>query len=162
MQVDNTVMAVYFLGYDYMKKQTITNRSKIMRSIHSSDTKAEIILRKNLWKAGVRYRKNYKKLPGTPDIALTKYKIAIFVDGDFWHAHNIDKLLGRIKTNKDFWTHKLKRNSERDIDVNDSLLDIGWIVLRFWESDIKNNLQNCLKEISEYLPLDIRVKLNTH
>ena len=62
----------------------------------------------------------------------------------------------------DFWTHKLKRNSERDIDVNDSLLDIGWIVLRFWESDIKNNLQNCLKEISEYLPLDIRVKLNTH
>ena len=123
-----------------------------MQRIRSKDTKAEMLLRKALWHKGVRYRKNYKLLPGTPDIAITKYRIVIFVDGDFWHAKGHEQNPGeQIATNKEFWKAKLIRNVERDRYVNELLLEQGWIVLRFWESDIKKNLGKCVDEIMIFL-----------
>ena len=123
-----------------------------MQHIRSKDTKAEILLRKALWRKGLRYRKNVKVLPGKPDIVFTKHKIVIFVDGDFWHARGHEKNPGeQIDTNKNYWIDKLKRNVARDRYVNELLLEQGWLVLRFWESDIKNNLDNCVEEIMKYL-----------
>lgn len=131
---------------------TKEQRHKCMKNVKSVNTKPEVLLRKALWHDGIRYRKNYKKLPGTPDIAITKRKIAIFVDGDFWHARNHQDNPGeQIKSNKDFWLLKLARNVERDKEVNDALLAEGWLVLRFWESDIKSDVERCLAEVKKYL-----------
>ena len=131
---------------------TKEQRKKNMQHIRSKDTKAEILLRKSLWKKGVRYRKNYVRLPGKPDIAITKHRIAIFVDGDFWHARGHEERPGeQIATNKNFWSSKLKRNVERDRYVNELLLEQGWLVLRFWESDIKASFDTCVKTILKYL-----------
>lgn len=128
-------------------------RRYAMQSVHSENTKPEVILRKALWHRGIRYRKNYNALPGKPDIVLTRQKIAIFVDGDFWHARGHQMQPGeQVKSNKKYWGPKLKRNVERDKEVNDMLTELGWIVLRFWESDIKKNLEGCIKEIFRYLP----------
>lgn len=128
------------------------SRSKVMSRIRSKDTKPEIMLRKALWKHGLRYRKNYRKLPGTPDIALTRQHIAIFIDGDFWHAHNHEAKPGeQIRTHKDYWQGKLARNVERDHEVTSQLTDMGWVVLRYWESDIKKDLPACLSEILSYV-----------
>ena len=136
-----------------MDSLTREQRRKIMQHISSKNTKAEVMLRKRLWHLGIRYRKNYKPLPGTPDIAITKYRIAIFVDGDFWHARGHEAKPGeQIQTNKDFWTKKLKRNVERDQDVNQALLEMGWLVLRYWDSDIKKDCETCVKDIMQYLP----------
>ena len=123
-----------------------------MQRIRSKDTKAEILLRKALWHKGIRYRKNYTKLSGKPDIVITKHKIAIFVDGDFWHARGHEEQPGeQIATNKSFWAAKLKQNVERDRYINELLLEQGWIVLRFWESDVKKNLKKCVDEVMGYL-----------
>ena len=139
---------------DVLSKQ---QRSTTMQRIRSKDTKAEIILRKTLWRRGIRYRKNYRKLPGTPDIAITKFRIAVFVDGDFWHARGHENAPGeQIGTNQAFWTKKLKRNVERDREVNDALLEQGWLVLRYWESDVLKNVEKCVSAIMEYMPNRIR------
>lgn len=123
-----------------------------MQRIRSKDTKAEIKLRKALWHKGIRYRKNYKDLPGKPDIAITKHRIAVFVDGDFWHAHGHEDQPGKqIATNKKYWAAKMKRNVERDRFVNELLLEQGWLVLRFWESDVKKDLDTCVQTVLKYL-----------
>jgi len=130
---------------------TPAQRKKNMQHIRSKDTEAEILLRKALWRKGLRYRKNVNHLPGKPDIVFTKHKIVIFVDGDFWHARGHEKNPGeQIDTNKSYWITKLKRNVARDRYVNELLLEQGWLVLRFWESDIKNNLDSCVEEIMKY------------
>ncbi len=85
---------------------------------------------------------------------ITKYRIVVFVDGDFWHARGHEKNPGeQIRTNQAFWSEKLKRNVERDREVNEALLDLGWIVLRYWESDIVKNMEACISEIMEYMPI---------
>ena len=123
-----------------------------MSRIRAKDTRAEVLLRKALWKKGLRYRKNYAALPGKPDIALTRQKIAIFVDGDFWHARGHQDFPGeQVASNKEYWQKKLARNVERDKDVNDALTEAGWLVLRFWETDIKRDLSGCVRQIVEYL-----------
>ena len=105
-----------------MDRLSEEQRYKSMSRNRSSDTKPERLLRKALWSKGIRYRKNYKGLPGSPDIALTRYRIAIFVDGDFWHARgHRDNPGEQIASNKDFWQKKLSRNVERDIEVDDCL-----------------------------------------
>lgn len=130
---------------------TKEQRHKNMSCIRSKDTKAEVQLRKELWHRGIRYRKNYKCLPGTPDIALLGPKIAIFVDGDFWHAKGHQNNPGeQVRTNQQFWQKKLSANVERDKYINDILLEQGWLVLRFWESDVKNNLDECIANIMQY------------
>ncbi|MCM1399350.1 MAG: very short patch repair endonuclease [Clostridium sp.] len=130
-----------------------------MKSIKSKDTKIEVILRKALWKKGLRYRKNYKLLPGSPDIAITKYKIAIFCDGEFFHGKDWEVLKPRLERgkNSDFWISKISRNRERDDEINKKLLFMGWTVIRFWGNDIKNNTDECIRVIEETI-FDIKIE----
>lgn len=130
---------------------TKEQRHKNMSSIRGRDTKIELILRRALWEKGYRYRKNYKKLPGSPDIALTKYKVAIFCDGEFFHGKDWDKLKVRLEkgSNSDFWIKKISRNMERDDEVNKKLLFEGWTVIRFWGNDISKHTDECIKVVEE-------------
>lgn len=131
---------------------TRKQRHKSMIGNKGNDTKPEILLRKALWHRGIRYRKNWRNLTGCPDIVLTRQKIAIFVDGDFWHARGYqDRPGSQIDTNQSYWQKKLARNVERDREVNDQLTEQGWLVLRFWESDIKKDLDSVLAEILSYI-----------
>jgi DNA mismatch endonuclease (patch repair protein) len=129
-----------------MDPLTPEQRKKNMKSIKSKDTKVELILRKALWKKGYRYRKNYSKVKGKPDICFPKIKLAIFCDSDFWHGKKL--LEGKEpETNKEYWIPKLKKNIERDKEVNKYLKEHGWTVLRFWEKDIKKNVEACINKI---------------
>lgn len=130
-----------------MDNHTPEQRKKNMQAIRSKDTEIELLLRKELWKRGYRYRKNYKKAVGKPDIALTKYKIAVFCDSEFWHGKNYQESTDRIGTNSDYWKQKIKRNMERDIQVTEQLQTEGWIVLRFWEKDIRKKTDECVQLI---------------
>lgn len=134
-----------------MTHMTIEQRRRNMQSIKGKDTKIEVIFRRELWDRGYRYRKNYKKLPGKPDIALTKYKIAIFCDGEFFHGKDWDMLEERLLRGKnpDYWIEKIKRNMARDDDINKQLRFLGWTVLRFWGEDIKRNMDECMATIEE-------------
>ena len=126
-------------------------RRKNMQHIRSNDTKIEVLLRKALWNRGYRYRKNYRDLPGKPDIALTKYKIAIFCDGEFFHGKDWEVLRPRLEksNNSEYWISKISKNRKRDDEVNKKLLFMGWTVIRFWGNDIKNNTDECIKVIDE-------------
>ncbi len=118
-----------------------------MQAIKSKDTEIEIILRKELWSRGYRYRKNYKKLIGKPDIALTKYKIAVFCDSEFWHGKNYHESTDRIGTNAAYRKQKILRNIERDQEVTEQLIKAGWTVLRFWEKEMRKNTGGCIQTI---------------
>lgn len=122
-----------------------------MRKIHSKDTSIELLLRKTLWKKGYRYRKNYKALPGTPDIALTKYKIAIFCDSEFFHGKDWDVLKLRLEkgNNPEFWIKKIERNRTRDWENDKKLLYLGYTVIHFWGHDILKHPDQCLQVIEE-------------
>ncbi len=128
---------------------TPEQRRKNMQAIKGKDTKIEVMLRQKLWEKGYRYRKNYKNLPGKPDIVFLKLKIAIFCDSEFWHGYNWEDKKKRLGTNREFWIKKIETNMERDKRVNEKLISDGWIVLRFWETEIKKNLDNCIKIIEE-------------
>lgn len=132
---------------------TKEQRHKNMKNIHGKDTKIEVILRKALWHKGYRYRKNYRNLPGTPDIVLTKYKIAIFCDGEFFHGKDWDQLRAKLEksNNSEFWIRKIERNREHDDEINKKLFLMGWTVVRFWGKDIKNNTDECVKVIEEII-----------
>lgn len=134
-----------------MKLETTIKRSKIMKSIKGSDTGIEVRLRKALWHKGIRYRKNFKVFDCHPDIVITKYKIAVFCDGNFWHGKELQKR--PIKHNSSYWNEKIKRNVERDLENTIELRDNGWIVLRFWEDDIQNNLPNCIDDVLRYISI---------
>jgi DNA mismatch endonuclease (patch repair protein) len=122
-------------------------RSKIMKAIKSKDTKEEILLAKALWQKGYRYRKNNKSVFGTPDLTFKKYKIAIFVDGEFFHGYNWEDKKEKIKSNREYWIPKIERNMQRDKDVNQYLIKNGWRVIRFWSSFVKKNLSYCIQII---------------
>ncbi len=130
---------------------TPMQRRKNMQNIRANNTRIEVILRKALWQRGYRYRKNYKNLPGKPDIVLTKYKIAIFCDGEFFHGKDWEVLKPRLEkgSNSDFWISKISRNRERDDEVNKKLLFLGWTVIRFWGDEIKKNTNECVRVIEE-------------
>lgn len=132
---------------------TAAQRHKNMKNIKSKDTLIEVTLRKALWKKGYRYRKNYKKLAGKPDIALTKYKIAIFCDSEFFHGKDWENLKEQLErgNNSSFWIQKISRNIERDEEVNKQLRSEGWTVIRFWGKDIIKNLDDCIKTIEEII-----------
>ena len=135
-----------------MDSLTKEQRHKAMSRIRSKDTSIEVILRKALWHKGYRYRKNYKKLPGKPDIAITKYKIAIFCDSEFFHGKDwYTALQPRLRRGKnpDFWENKIKRNMERDDENNKALLFLGWTVIRFWGDEIAKNPEACVKIVEE-------------
>jgi DNA mismatch endonuclease (patch repair protein) len=124
-----------------------------MSRIKNKNTAIEVALRKALWKAGIRYRKNYRPLPGIPDIALTKHRIAIFCDGDFWHGRDWEEKKGKIHNNADYWIAKIERNIARDYEVNAALTELGWTVIRFWGSDIKKNLAGCVYEVRKAITI---------
>ena len=128
-------------------------RRKNMQRIRSKDTTIELTLRKALWEKGYRYRKNYKELPGSPDIAITKYKIAIFCDGEFFHGKDWDVLKPRLEKgkNSEFWINKITRNMNRDDEVNKKLLFLGWTVIRFWGNEINKKTGECIKVIEEVI-----------
>lgn len=128
---------------------TPEQRRKVMQSIRGKDTKIEILLRKKLWEKGYRYRKNYNKLPGKPDIVFVRLKIAVFCDSEFWHGKNWEEKKKRISTNREYWIKKIEGNIERDKRVNQKLIEDGWLVLRFWEEEIKRNLDACVQKIEE-------------
>ena len=129
------------MGCDKISKE---KRSHIMSCIKSKNTKVEIRLRKALWMNGYRYR-IHKRLPGSPDILFVSKKLAVFVDGDFWHGYQFDKLRPKLKN--DFWFEKITRNMQRDKEVNVKLKKLGWKVLRLWEHEINDNLDKCIKKI---------------
>ena len=126
-------------------------RKKNMQHIRSKDTQIELILRKALWSEGIRYRKNYDKLPGKPDIAITKYRIAIFCDGEFFHGKDWDKLQLKLKNsnNSEYWIKKIGRNIECDQEVEREIRAEDWTVIRFWGKDIKSNTGECIAVIKE-------------
>ena len=130
---------------------TKEQRRKNMQRIKGKNTSIEVRLCKALWQKGYHYRKNYKELPGSPDIVLTKYKVAIFCDSEFFHGKDWDKLKARLEKGEkgDYWIKKITRNMERDEDVNKQLMFRGWTVLRFWGDEIKKNTDECVKVIEE-------------
>lgn len=135
-------------------------RHKAMQHIRSKDTAIEVKLRTALWHEGIRYRKNYTKLPGRPDIAITKYQIAIFCDGEFFHGKDWDSLQQKVLkgTNSTYWYGKIKRNIERDQEVNRTLYGQGWTVLRFWGNDILKHTDECVQTVEETI-FDIKTRL---
>ena len=132
-----------------MDDLTPEQRKKNMRAIRSKDTTIELALRKALWQRGIRYRKNYKGLIGKPDIVITKYRIAVFCDSDFWHGYDWENRKARIKSNQNYWIPKIERNMKRDREVTATLVEQGWIVLRFWEHTIRKELEECVEDIQE-------------
>jgi len=131
-----------------------------MRHIKGTDTKPEIALRKLLWHNGYRYRKNYKGLPGKPDIVLTKYRICIFVDSEFFHGKGFEGGYNSRKytslreqlehsNNSEFWLKKIQRNMDRDREVDSELKGMGWTVIRLWSKDVLKDPELCLQTIKE-------------
>lgn len=134
-----------------MDRLTNEQRHKNMSHIKNKDTLIELTLRKALWNKGIRYRKNYIKLPGKPDIAITKYKIAVFCDSEFFHGKEWNELKTQLvkSKNSDFWIKKISSNIERDNLINKQLVLMGWTVIRFWGKDIMKNTNECIKAIEE-------------
>lgn len=122
-----------------------------MSRIRGKDTSIEVRLRKALWAKGYRYRKNYKKLPGSPDIVLTKYRIAVFCDSEFFHGKDWDLLRPRLEQGKNpgYWVRKIERNMERDQETDKLLRFADWTVIHFWGKEILKDTEECIKVIEE-------------
>lgn len=123
----------------------------MMGKIRGKNTKPEMLFRKALWRKGVRYRVDSKKLPGKPDISIQKYKLAIFIDGEFWHGYNWPERKPSLKSNRGFWIPKIERNMQRDQEVNAQLQEMNFTVFRFWTDEIKHNLDQCINDILVYI-----------
>lgn len=120
---------------------------KRMSNVHLKRGKTENKLALALWHQGIRYRRNYKELPGSPDIAITKYKIAIFIDGEFWHGQDWDNRKKRLKRNRDYWIKKIEENMARDKRDDALLQEVGWLPLHFWDKTVLKNLDYCVELI---------------
>lgn len=128
---------------------TTESRSRTMSKIRAKNTKPELLLRKELWKRGFRYRTSDKTLPGKPDISNKSRKVAVFVDGEFWHGYNWEVKKDAIKSNRAFWIPKIERNMQRDEEINALLERSGYKILRFWDFEVKKNLEDCVKAIEQ-------------
>ena len=126
-----------------MDTHTAEQRHKNMQAVKSKDTSIELLLRKELWSRGIRYRKNAKNIVGKPDIAFIKKKVAVFCDSEFWHGFDWEHRKSDIKSNHDFWIPKIEKNIARDKEVNAALEADGWLVLRFWGRQIKKDVKAC-------------------
>lgn len=123
--------------------------SKRMSKVHLKRGKAETVLAKALWHKGYRYRLNYKKLPGSPDIAITKYRVAIFVDGEFWHGKNWQERKERLRSNREYWIEKIEENIARDARNDDLLAYQGWAIIHLWEKEVLKDLDKCVKYVED-------------
>ncbi len=130
---------------------TTPERSKIMAKIRGKNTKPELAFRKALWASGYRYRIDSKKLIGRPDIVLNRYKTVVFIDGEFWHGYHWEERKDKLKSNKAFWIAKIERNMQRDKEVNTELKKLGYTVFRFWDKQIKADLEGCLQQVLDHL-----------
>lgn len=124
---------------------------KRMGNVKLKNGTAEQLLAKRLWHLGYRYRKNDKKLPGSPDIAICKYQVAVFVDGEFWHGKDWALRKSRLKKNREYWIEKIEENMARDIRVDKELIDLGWQPLHFWEKDVLKDTDACVDSILSLL-----------
>ena len=120
-----------------------------MSRIRCSDTKIEILLRKELWSRGLRYRKNVKTIEGKPDIVFLGPKVAVFCDSEFWHGYDWENRKNDFRSNQEFWVSKIERNIQRDYQVNAILKEQGWLVLRFWGKEIQKDVTRCADEIEK-------------
>jgi len=130
---------------------TTPQRSKTMSKIRGKNSKPEVMLRKALWAKNYRFRIHDSSLPGRPDILIKKYRLAIFIDGEFWHGQNWKVNRERIKSNRDFWIPKIERNMQKDERVNQALRNMGYVVFRFWSKDVLQNLEQVLNQIDLYV-----------
>lgn len=134
-----------------MDNHTPEQRRRNMQAIKNKDSKIEKMLRQELWRRGLRYRKNVKGIFGHPDIAFIGKKIAVFCDSEFWHGYDWDNRKNDIKSRKEFWIPKIERNIQRDLEVNRKLEGEGWIVIRFWGKEIKKNTADCAQRVEEII-----------
>jgi len=133
------------------KPKTPMTRSEIMKRVKSKDTTIEIILRKELYKRGLRYQKNVKTIYGKPDIVFKGKKLAVFADSEFWHGKKLREGWSIPKTHTEYWVKKITRNMQRDEEVNAELKREGWTILRFWEKDIRKNVTACADTVEKTL-----------
>lgn len=124
---------------------------KRMSKVRLKNGKAETLLAKELWHKGYRYRRNYKKLPGSPDIAITRYHIAVFVDGEFWHGENWEERKAKLKHNREYWIEKIEENIARDKRVDNQLIEMGWIPIHFWEKQVLKGIDECTNIVISYI-----------
>ena len=124
-------------------KKTKEQISYNMQQVKNKDSKIEVLLRKELWSRGLRYRKNVNRIYGKPDIVFIGKKIAVFCDSEFWHGYNWEERKKDFKSHQEFWIPKIERNMERDAEVSAKLESEGWTVLRFWGNEIKKNTAQC-------------------
>ena len=124
---------------------------KRMSKVKLKNGKAETILAKRLWHEGYRYRRNYKKLPGSPDIAITTYRVAVFVDGEFWHGYNWASKKDKIGRNKEYWVEKIEENIARDSKNDKELKALGWIPIHFWSKEVMKDPEGCVKDIEDII-----------
>ena len=144
-----------------MDKLTKEQRSKNMQAIKNKGTKDEVLLAKKLWRIGLRYRKNDNSVFGKPDLTFKRYKIAIFIDSEFFHGKDWETEKYKIKSNREFWWPKIERNITRDITVNQVLENAGWKVIRFWSKSMRKNIDACVETIMHILIEEKDKKLNT-
>ena len=130
---------------------TPEQRSRAMSHIKGKDTSIEVLLRKALWHKGIRYRKNYKKLPGSPDIAITKYRIAIFCDSEFFHGYNWEIKKQKLGHNREYWIKKIERNMTRDRENNFKLIALDWVPMHFWGQEIQEHTGECVEAVEDLI-----------
>lgn len=140
---------------------TSKQRSITMSKIRSRDTKPELLLRKALWAKGVRFRIHCKDIPGKPDISIKKYKLAIFVDGEFWHGKDWEKAKDQIKSNRGFWIPKIERNMQKDRMNNVLLQEMGYVIFRFWSETVLKDLNSCVNQVLLYIEAANEIRIPT-
>ena len=134
-----------------MDRLTPEQRKKNMQAIKNKDSNIELLLRKELWKRGLRYRKNCKDIYGKPDIVFKGKKIVVFCDSEFWHGYDWENRKNDLKSRQEFWIPKIERNMMRDKEVTEKLESEGWTVWRFWGTDIKKQTAECADIIEKIL-----------
>ena len=125
--------------------------SKRMANVKLKHGAEETLIAKTLWHEGFRYWLNYKKIPGSPDIAIRKYHIAVFIDGEFWHGDNWERRKTKLKRNREYWIEKIEENMARDSRVDKELVSLGWTPIHFWAKEVQKHPEICIETIKELI-----------
>lgn len=133
------------------KLDTDEKTSKRMANVKLKRGDVETILARKLWHRGIRYRLNFKSIPGSPDVAITKYKIAVFIDGEFWHGYDWENKKSKIGRNKEYWIEKIEENISRDKRNDKDLIALGWTPVHFWSKEVLNDVEGCVRDIEELI-----------